>query len=140
MRNVSVKLRKLLEEDPRFSLGAYAFVQEALQFAQRELQLGEVQPSDDAGESPEPDAAAAEPHLTGQQLCEAARQLALSQYGMLARHVLRNWGIRSTNDIGEIVYNLIRIGLFKKSKNDRREDFDDVFDFDEAFRYELTKN
>lgn len=138
MRNVSAKLRKLLEEDPRFALGAYAFVQEALQFAQRELRLGEVQPTDGADElqdaAPPPEA-----HLTGQQLCEAARQLALSQYGMLARFVLRNWGIRSTNDIGEIVYNLIRIGMFKKSKSDRREDFDGVFDFDEAFRYELTQ-
>lgn len=138
MPNVSDELRNLLAEDPRYTAGAYLFVQESLQFAQRELRLGEVQLTDNRGESLDREIKV-EPHLSGQQLCEGARQLALSKYGLLARHVLRTWGICSTSDIGEIVYNLIRIGMFKKSKNDRREDFDDVFDFDEAFRYDLSR-
>jgi uncharacterized repeat protein (TIGR04138 family) len=46
---------------------------------------------------------------------------------------LRNWGVSRTGDFGDIVYNLIDIGLMKKSDNDRREDFDDVYDFAEAF-------
>jgi uncharacterized repeat protein (TIGR04138 family) len=47
--------------------------------------------------------------------------------------VLNSWGVHSTSDFGEIVYNLIGIREMKKSDSDRREDFDDVYDFDEAF-------
>ncbi|MFW6171745.1 MAG: Minf_1886 family protein, partial [Planctomycetota bacterium] len=64
-------------------------------------------------------------------------QLALEQFGLMARVVLNSWGIRSTGDVGEIVYNLIGIGMMKKSPSDRREDFEDVFDFEEAFEREF---
>ncbi len=87
-------------------------------------------------EDPPPDA-----HLTGQQLCEAIRQLALEQFGLMARVVLHSWGVHVTGDFGEIVYNLIDIGLMKKSETDRREDFNDVFDFEEAFerQFKITR-
>lgn len=78
-----------------------------------------------------------ETHLSGRELCEAVRQYALQQYGFLARQVLANWGINSTSDLGEIVYNLIRIDVFKKSPSDRREDFNDVYDFVDAFQYDV---
>ena len=32
------------------------------------------------------------------------------------------------------MFNLIRIGRMRKTPNDRREDFDNVYDFDAAFR------
>jgi uncharacterized repeat protein (TIGR04138 family) len=51
----------------------------------------------------------------------------------MAKVVLNSWGLRKTSDFGEIVYNLIEIGMMKKSKTDRREDFDNVYDFDQAF-------
>jgi uncharacterized repeat protein (TIGR04138 family) len=73
-------------------------------------------------------------HLTGQQLCEAFRIYALDQFGYMAKCVLANWGIHSTGDIGEMVYNLIRVGEMRKTRQDRREDFDNVYDFDQAFR------
>lgn len=74
-----------------------------------------------------------ERHLTGQILCQAIRYYAAQQYGLLAKVVLNSWGIYTTSDFGEIVYNLIGIGMMRKSKSDRREDFDDQYDFDEAF-------
>jgi len=46
--------------------------------------------------------------------------------------VLKSWGIQGTTDLGEIVYNLIRADLMKKSEQDRREDFDGVFDFEQG--------
>jgi len=52
----------------------------------------------------------------------------------MAAVVLKSWGVESTSDFGEIVYNLIRIGYMKKSESDRREHFDNVFDFDDAFQ------
>lgn len=81
-----------------------------------------------------------ERHVTGQQLCEAIRRYAIDQYGYMARPVLSSWGINETGDFGEIVYNLIGIGLMKKSSGDRREDFDNVYDFEDAFQraFEIT--
>jgi uncharacterized repeat protein (TIGR04138 family) len=75
--------------------------------------------------------------LTGQQLCEAARVYAQRQYGYLAKLVLNGWGIASTRDLGEIVYNLIRVREMKKSDSDRIEDFDQVYDFDDAFVHQF---
>ncbi|MCP4811454.1 MAG: hypothetical protein GY888_03015 [Planctomycetaceae bacterium] len=122
---------ELLQDDPRYKLEAYQFVRDALSFAQEVLGLGKGDDQDEptALES-EP---LAEPHLSGQQLCEAVRQYSIEQFGYMAQMVLNNWGIESTGDVGEIVYNLIRIGLMKKSDNDRREDFENVFDFEQAF-------
>ena len=123
---------ELLQDDPRYKLEAYQFVRDALSFAQEVLGLGK---GDDQEEpSPLESEPLAEPHLTGQQLCEAVRQYSIEQFGYMAQMVLNNWGIESTGDVGEIVYNLIRIGLMKKSDNDRREDFENVFDFEQAFR------
>ncbi len=70
--------------------------------------------------------------MSGQELCEAIRRYALEQYGYLAKNVLNSWGVHSTSDFGNIVFNLIEIKQMKKTSNDRREDFDDVFDFDEG--------
>lgn len=75
-----------------------------------------------------------ERHVTGQQLCEAIRQYAIQQYGMLAKNVLNEWGVRNTGDFGEIVFNLIEIGQMKKTEHDRREDFENVFDFNDGLQ------
>lgn len=152
---------QLLKDDPRYRMEAYQFVREALSFGQRyqeeEDDLGDDEAddldlecyeedddldndldddlSDDLDEDledwePEEDV---ERHLTGQVLCQAIRQYALQQYGLLAKVVLNSWGIHTTGDFGEIVYNLIGINMMKKSKSDRREDFDDQYDFEDAF-------
>jgi uncharacterized repeat protein (TIGR04138 family) len=55
----------------------------------------------------------------------------------MAKTVLGSWGIHETGDFGEIVFNLIRIGRMRKTPHDRREDFDDVYDFETAFREEF---
>jgi uncharacterized repeat protein (TIGR04138 family) len=67
-------------------------------------------------------------------LCEAIRQYAVEEFGYLAKSVLNSWGIYKTRDFGNIVFNLIEIGRMKKTREDRLEDFDDVYDFDAAFR------
>ena len=72
--------------------------------------------------------------MSGRELSLAARRLALRAYGMMAITVLDQWGIRSTSDIGEIVYNLIASGDLDKTPGDKRSDFDDVFDFATGFR------
>jgi uncharacterized repeat protein (TIGR04138 family) len=122
-------LKRLLAQDDRYTIEAYEFVRDALTYAHDVMGLGRYHETD-----PEPSAADSERHLTGQELCEACRRLALEQYGLMAKVVLNSWGIHATSDIGEIVYNLIHIDLMRKSESDRREDFDDVFDFQKALR------
>ncbi|MCR9294055.1 MAG: hypothetical protein NXI32_15120 [bacterium] len=111
---------ELLQQDQRYHIEAYQFVREALAYAQ------EIMKMPTAGEK-------GEHHISGQQLCEAIRQYALEQFGFMAKTVLNSWGVYSTADFGEIVYNLIRIKHMKKSDADRREDFDNVYDFANAF-------
>ena len=143
-------LGQLLQRDQRYKLDAYLFVLEALTYAQETLGMGEEPPAEDleAARSVEPSAGKpraksgrprrkqVERHLTGQQLCEAARAYALQQYGYLARTVLSTWGITSTADFGEIVFNMIEIGQMRKTRKDKREDFHDAYDFAEVFSCE----
>lgn len=121
-------LEPVLESDPRYPVEAYEFVREALAYAQEVMGMGVAEVVDRDEEQARPDR-----HLTGQELCEASRRYALEQYGMMAHVVLKQWGIHSTSDLGEVVYNLIRVDLMRKSNADRREDFDDVYDFQKAF-------
>lgn len=120
-------LADLLRRDKRYRLDAYVFVFDALRYAQEQLGMGRAAATDE-------EAAEEERHVTGPQLCQAIRQYAIKQYGGLAKNVLDHWGVRSTGDFGEIVFNLIETGQMRKTDNDRREDFDGVFDFNEAFR------
>jgi uncharacterized repeat protein (TIGR04138 family) len=106
-------LEKLREKNPRYSDAAYLFVLSALQFAIDRLD---------------------EPrHITGQELSEAVRDLAIEQYGPMARTVLEHWGIHATSDMGAIVYALIDCRVLIKQESDSLDDFRDVFEFDDAF-------
>ena len=122
-------LAELLRRDRRYHRDAYFFVFEALRYAQEQLGLGRPTPADvEDVEDQE------QRHVSGQQLCEAIRRYAVQQYGLMAKSVLNEWGVRTTGDFGEIVFNLIDIGQMKKTDNDRREDFENVFDFDDGLR------
>lgn len=72
-------------------------------------------------------------HVSGQQLCLGLRDYALSKYGMLAKTVLEHWSIHRTDDFGRIVFAMIDAGLMRKTDDDNLDDFEGVFDFDEAF-------
>ena len=123
-------LAKLLRKDRRYHFDAYVFVFEALRYAQEKLGMG----SDPPAGGDLDDVEGGERHVTGQDLCEAIRRYANEQYGLMAQSVLNHWGIQSTGDLGEIVFNLIEIGKMRKTPDDRREDFENVFDLGEALR------
>ena len=117
-------------------------MRDGLAFAHDILKLGQPDPiqppefspdSDESNTDDEDEERPVERHLTGQELCEAIRQYAIDQYGLLAKNVLNSWGLCSTSDFGEVVYNLIRVGLMKRSSQDRREDFNDCYEFEHAF-------
>lgn len=152
MNEEAIALARVLRKDRRYSPDAYFFVREALGFAADKLELrncncqespntkqkakGSANCPSQEGETDSSDApscSANEHHVTGQQLCDGIRQYALSQFGLMSKVVLNSWGIFTTSDFGEIVYNLINVGVLKKSPQDRRSHFDGVYDFDEAF-------
>ena len=126
-------LAVVLARDPRYTILAYAFVFEALEYTKslKKRSQGRVR-----SRSTRPSSSAR--HVTGRELCEGARRLALEQYGLMALTVLGLWGVRSTSDIGEIVYNLIESGDLEKTPSDSRSDFNNVFDFDHAFRRDFV--
>jgi len=132
----------LLRQDHRYPKEAYFFVFEALDYAQNALQMGQDSPSEPLPQGVPGltleigglDEAVPQRHITGQDVCIAARRYAVQQYGSLAKTVLSSLGINSTSDIGEIVYNMIRIGRMRKTAEDRREDFNDVYDFETVFQ------
>lgn len=134
MTDESFSLYQLVNQDPRYPIEAYWFVREALAFAADSMELGSHDYQD-----PEYDVEAAnhrarrERHLTGQQLCESIRLYSLNQYGYMAKVVLKNWNIDSTGCFGDIVFNMIDVGIMKKSSRDKRSHFDNVYDFDEVF-------
>ena len=75
-------------------------------------------------------------HISGRELVDGVRSLALERFGPMARTVLEYWGIHSTEDVGEIVFALVDMGILVKHAADRPEDFADVFDFEEVFDHD----
>jgi uncharacterized repeat protein (TIGR04138 family) len=104
---------RLRERNPRFHDAAYVFVLSALHFVIERL----------------PEAR----HISGGELTEGVRDLALERFGLMARTVLEHWGIRATADVGHIVFALVEAGILIKQDEDNMNDFEHVFDFDQAF-------
>ena len=72
-------------------------------------------------------------HISGQDLARKYASLVLQAFGPMSINVLESWDIRDTRDIGEMVFDLVGVGLLFFSENDKIEDFDNVFDFHEKF-------
>jgi uncharacterized repeat protein (TIGR04138 family) len=144
-------LVKLLADDSRYKIEAYQFVGAGLEYAQEVLGLGRPNQAaspahtgpkrkrrDASGKRIADDEARPVRHVTGQELCWALKKLAHQQYGRMAKLVLAGWGIHSTSDFGAIVYNLIEVKKMSKSEHDRRQDFDNVYDFEQALVQEYA--
>jgi uncharacterized repeat protein (TIGR04138 family) len=117
--NFDEALDKILARDLRFQRDAYLFVREALDFTQKLISKenrGSVR------------------HVTGTELLGGIRQFALAQFGPMTVTVFEEWGVRHARDFGEIVFNMVEIGLLAKTEKDTRDDFQNGYDFTEAFR------
>lgn len=111
----------ICKEDPRYDKKAYTFIRQGLDHTVKEIK------KKDAGKT------RASQHVTGAELLDGLRVFALDQYGPLTKTVLNSWGIKRCTDFGEIVFNLIEYNVFSKTESDRREDFVDLYSFDDAF-------
>jgi uncharacterized repeat protein (TIGR04138 family) len=118
------KLAELVRRDPRYAYEAYEFVFAALAHTQK--LLGRAVP-EEGGEEPSPSH-----HVSGGELLEGIRDLALREYGLMARAVFHRWGIDRTDDFGEIIFNLVEASLMSKTPSDARRDFHNVFDLDQV--------
>ena len=107
------ELKNILTADPRYNRDAYPFIFEALRYTLNSI--GEKR------------------HVSGRELAEGIRDYAKDQFGGLAKMVLEQWGMHKTDDFGEIVFHLVDHGLMGKTDDDRKEDFNGVFDFEDAF-------
>jgi uncharacterized repeat protein (TIGR04138 family) len=101
---------------------------EAFEFVREGLALTVQRLHRDADELPE-----GQRHVSGQDLARGLRDLAISNYGVLAAVVLAHWNIHTTMDFGKIVFAMVESGIMHKTPEDNVEDFRDVYDFDEAF-------
>jgi uncharacterized repeat protein (TIGR04138 family) len=111
-------LESVVANDPRYQRDGYIFLRDALDFTtkqQKKVKGVSVR------------------HVTGPELLDGVRQYALKEFGPMVMTVFDSWGIRSCEDIGHMVFNLIGAGVFGKTEQDSIDDFKNVYDFKEAF-------
>jgi len=72
-------------------------------------------------------------HVAASELLEGFRFHALNEFGPMAMTVLEYWGVRSGEDVGAMVFNLVQAGVFGKTDEDTIESFRGGYDFHSAF-------
>ncbi len=109
-------VEQVIRDDGRYHFAAFSFLQESL------TRAAEYVHGEPGGG-----------HVTGRQLSDAFRELAIQRWGMMAPAVLRRWGINASIDVGNMVYLLIDEGLMRRTDEDSVEDFCDCFDLGKDF-------
>lgn len=107
------KIEAISEASGRFRPQAFLFVFRCLEYCRRELER--------------------QGHVRGRELVAAARDVALAEFGPMAKTVLNEWGIEATEDIGTIVFLMCDENLLSKTEEDTLDDFRDGFDFETEF-------
>jgi uncharacterized repeat protein (TIGR04138 family) len=117
--NFDEAVEEILAKDSRYTREAYLFVREALDYTQKIVGKethGQIR------------------HVSGQELLDGIRRFALNQFGPMAVTVFEEWGVRNCCDFGEIVFNMVESSLLAKTEKDTRGDFQNGYNFTEAFR------
>jgi uncharacterized repeat protein (TIGR04138 family) len=109
----------LRERSGRYAREAYVFVVAALGETVRSLPAERL-------EHPE------RRHLSGQELTRGVIRVAREEFGPLAAMVFREWGVRATEDLGAIVFELVEAGQLSARPEDRLADFAGMGDLLEA--------
>jgi uncharacterized repeat protein (TIGR04138 family) len=109
-------LDEICERDPRYKDDAYEFVLEALSYTQKKRKRIR--------------------HVSGGELLDGIRDLLVEQFGPMTLRVLDHWGIKSTEDFGNIVFNLVERRVLSKTDEDTIESFRNVYDLETVFNSE----
>lgn len=118
-RDFNAIIKAIQDQDDRYQRPAYYFLRQALDYtikqnySDSELSLSQ--------------------HISGQELLEGIRSFALEEYGPMAYFLLKNWGVHTCSDFGNIVFNLVDSQVLGKTDTDSPEDFKGGYDFEEAF-------
>lgn len=120
-------IEEIAREDGRYHPNALKFVHDGLGHTIMKIRDAQDDPS-------------APRHVTGAELSKGLAQLAIEKWGRLGKMVFNHWSVRTTRDLGEIVYLMIRNDWMTAQENDIIEDFDDVFDFEQVFEKEFSFN
>ena len=113
LENFLKKIERVMKNNAQYKFEAYSFVMAALHHTVTKLPKAR--------------------HVTGGELLEGIREYALDQFGPLTRTVLNYWGIKKTVDFGTIVFALVEVGILRKQPDDKIEDFQNIYDFKDAF-------
>lgn len=119
-------VESILRDDSRYAAPSYVFVRMALDYTVKKVRNKEPQRLDR--------------NVTTHELLDGVRCFALETFGPITTTLFEEWGVRTSRDIGEIVFNLVNAGALKKTDDDKIEDFDGVFDFHEAFEKPFLPN
>jgi len=119
-RNFYQEVEEICSKDSRYKPDAYEFLLQALHFTQNKLKR--------------------ETHVTGRELLEGIRDFAIEQYGPMAKTVLAHWGIKKTEDFGNMVFNMVEKKLLSKTETDSINDFKDVYDLEAVFSNVLRES
>jgi len=111
-------VEKIVAEDSRYQPEAYAFLNEALAVTLKRRKKSKK------------DLAV---HVSAAEFLDGFRLHGLQECGPMAVTVFAYWGVRSCEDVGNMVFNLVRIGVFGKTDEDTLESFRAVYDFQDAF-------
>ena len=111
-------LDSIVVADSRYQRDAYIFLRDSLDYTTKQQKKIKGAPVR---------------HVAGPELLDGVRQYALKEFGPMVPTVFGYWGIRTTEDVGNMVFNLIGAGIFGKTEEDSIEDFKNVYDFAEAF-------
>ena len=104
---------EICAKDHRYKPGAYEFVMQGLHFTQKRFKR--------------------QGHVRGKELAEGIRDLAIEQFGPMAKTVFTHWGVGRTEDLGNIVFNMIDKKVFSKNGEDSLQDYRNVYDFERVF-------
>lgn len=113
LENYLRKIETVIQKNHQYKFEAYSFVMAALHHTVSKLPKSR--------------------HISGSELLHGIRNYAQEQFGPMARTVLNYWGVRKTEDFGQIVFALVEVGILRKQPDDTLEDFKDVYDFKEVF-------
>ena len=116
------RILELCREEPHFAYEAYEFVCEAVSFTMKRLGRGTRDSIKQTGDQ----------HVSGEELLRGVCDLAIREFGLMAPVVFKQWGIRATDDVGKMVFNLIKVELLSKSDRDAPEDFHELFDLNQV--------
>ena len=118
-KDFSEVVQLIIRDDSRYDKGAYFFVRRALDHTLRDIMESKMVRKTN--------------HVSGQELLEGIRDFAIQQYGPMTMTLFDRWGLSKCSDFGNIVFKLVEYGVFGKTEADHPEDFNEGYDFKEAF-------